>query len=107
MWVWKISQHACGRFLRSSYNPTEWDWNPGFPHYSRGKTTDLGFVGHGSKTIEHITTILTSICTDVHEVLWMTFVLEWYRIYDVIASHPMLANSQTKFGKNDTSHKVN
>src|SRR5436305_14428315 len=46
MWVWKISQHACGRFLRSSYNPTEWDWNPGFPHYSRGKTTDLGFVGH-------------------------------------------------------------
>src|SRR5436305_11802410 len=45
MWVWKISQHACGRFLRSSYNPTEWDWNPGFPHYSRGKTTDLGFVG--------------------------------------------------------------
>src|SRR5438552_6794076 len=45
MWVSKKPQCECGPFSMSSYNSTQWVWNPLFPHHCRGNSTDLRLVG--------------------------------------------------------------
>src|SRR2546430_1414347 len=62
MWVSKKPQCECGPFSMSSYNSTQWVWNPLFPHHCRGNSTDLRLVGQTmSRTPEIRLYILSAV----------------------------------------------